>query len=655
MTGARGGVGRLATAGLAGLTMALVVASGARSAPGGAGDDKSAGAAAAKKAPGKGKAPGPNQKKAAARQTEPEVKFVPPPRPDRKVSPPTITSSDIDRMLTARLKKSDPKVEPAPLTSDVEYVRRIYFDLVGKPPTAEQVQLFAHNRAKNKRALLVDVLLESPEYARNWAKYWRDVIKFHATVDNVARIRLDLLEDWMAKQLAKNVSWDQIASRMITATGRNDENGAVAFPMAYQAQPVEMAGEVSRIFMGIQIQCAQCHDHKTDSWKQKQFHEFAAFFAGVRERQVVKPEPGQLPVFAVQPLGSRRYTMPDKADPKKQIPIAPRFFLTSNGSPAPAIPELAPALERRVLAASYITGQDNPWFAKAYINRIWYALMGEAFYEPIDDIGPERTAKAPEVLDVLAKQWQEGGYDVRWLFRLIVNTEAYQRRVRSTANAAGKTPFASNCPSRMRADQLFDELAQALALPLDASGNFVRPNSPNGPGPAGKPGNPPQSAAKIPVSLADAKPGPKPVLTKKEANKAAVAAGFAALKAKNPALAVRLGGPRVLFERVFGIDPSVANDDVTGTIPQALYLMNGPLVSNRTQARPGTLLGEVLGKTGDDRAALGALYMRVLSRQPTPREVEICGKYMASLGNRRESFEDIYWSLINTTEFLTRR
>ena len=158
--------------------------------------------------------------------------------------------------------------------------------------------------------------------------------------------------------------------------------------------------------------------------------------------------------------------MPDKDNPTKQIPVAPRFFLSSSKSkPEPALPEAVGVPERRALAASYVTGQDNPWFAKAYINRIWYALMGEAFYEPIDDIGPERTAKAAEVLDPLAEQWQKGGYDIRWLFRTILNTEAYQRRIRSTANEAGKTPFASSCPSRLRADQVFDALAQALALP----------------------------------------------------------------------------------------------------------------------------------------------------------------------------------------------
>src|SRR5262249_46050347 len=145
------------------------------------------------------------------------------------------------------------------------------------------------------------------------------------------------------------------------------------------------------------------------------------------------------------------------------------------GSQSAANSALAEALEiplRRSLAASYVTGQDNPWFAQAFVNRIWDALLGEAFYEPIDDIGPQPTARAPEVIQPLAAQWQQGGYDIRWLFRTILNTEAYQRRVRSTANLAGKTPFASNCPSRLRADQVFDALIQALALPVDSNGNL---------------------------------------------------------------------------------------------------------------------------------------------------------------------------------------
>jgi hypothetical protein len=586
-----------------------------------------------------------------------EAKLALPERPVKTVTPPTLTSAELDRLIAQHLAKTDSKVEPAPRTSDVEFVRRIYFDVIGRPPTPDQVHAFVRERSKEKRAQLIDTLLKSREYARNWGKYWRDVIKFHSTSETPARVRFDALADWLAKQFQANTPWDEISSAMITATGRNDENGAVAFPLAYEVQPVEMAGEVSRIFLGVQIQCAQCHDHKTDAWKQRQFHEFAAFFAGTRPRQVVKPSPGELPVIEVVAQGPRRYTMPDKDNPKKQIPIAPRFFLSSSKSkPEPALPETIGVPERRALAASYVTGQDNPWFAKAFINRIWYALMGETFYEPIDDIGPERTPKGPEVLDPLADQWRKGGYDIRWLFRTILNTEAYQRRVRSTASAAGKTPFASNCPSRLRADQVFDALAQALALPLDANGNLINPN-PNGRGPGqGQGQGKIAKKAQTNASLGAPKKAQSQALTKAAFKKAAEAAGLpvGAAKAKQ-ALVQRLGGPRLLFDRLFGVDPSVPNEDVMGTIPQALFLMNSPLVNNRTQARPGTVLGEVLNTTSDDRVALGALYLRTLSRQPTPAEVEICGRHLASVGNRREAFEDIYWSLINTTEFLTRR
>jgi Protein of unknown function (DUF1549)/Protein of unknown function (DUF1553) len=585
----------------------------------------------------------------AATAHEPSTTVLPK-RPNRSITPPTLTSAALDEWISKYLTKNSPKVEPATLTTDVEYVRRIYFDLAGRPPTPIQVQSFLSDRSKDKRARLVDALLAGPEYARNWAKYWRDVVMFHSTNENPGQVRFDMLEDWLASQLRVNKPWDEIVTGLITATGQNDENGAVGFPLAYQAQPVEMAGEVSRIFMGVQIQCAQCHDHKTDAWKQRQFHEFAAFFAGVQAKNVVKASPGQLAVFAVIPRGSRRYTMPDKDNPQKQIPIAPRFFLTSSQS-AVVLPESLAVPERRALAASYVTGQDNPWFARAFINRTWYTLMGEAFYEPIDDIGPERSPKAVEVLDPLAEQWQKGGYDIRWLFRTILNTQAYQRRIRSTANEAGKTPFASNCPSRLRADQVYDALVQALSLSTDENG---KPNQP--PSPMTKNAGQGKNAS-VPAnsSLGDPTRRQAGAQTKGGAKKAAEAAGLASQVGKKAAAIRRPGAQRLLFDRLFGIDPSVPNDDVLGTIPQALFLMNSPMINGRLQARPGTVLGEIMSMAPNERAALGALYLRVLSRQPTTHEVEVCGHYIASVGDRREAFEDIYWSLINTTEFLTRR
>ena len=270
-------------------------------------------------------------------------------------------------------------------------------------------------------------MLESPDYAKNWARYWRDVFQFHASNTNPAQVRFRVLEDWLNEQLAKNAPWDEVATALITATGPNDTSGPANFLMAHMGQPVELAGEVSRVFMGVQIQCAQCHDHPTDPWTRKQFHEFAAFFAGLRQPPGQPAGQGQLRVFEVAAQRVPRYTMPDLKDPQKQIPIAARFFLASRSRRSKR-PDLRP---RRALAASFVTGQDNPWFAKAFVNRLWYALIGTGFYNPVDDIGPNRSATAPEVLEALAAQWQEGGYDVRWLFRTILNTKTYQREVRS--------------------------------------------------------------------------------------------------------------------------------------------------------------------------------------------------------------------------------
>jgi hypothetical protein len=335
-------------------------------------------------------------------------------------------------------------------------------------------------------------------------------------------------------------------------------------------------------------------------------------------KALVKAQP---PVFEVVAQGRPNYTMPDLKDPHKQIPVAPKFFLASA---ADHVPPRLNAQARRELAASYITGQDNPWFARAFVNRIWYVLMGDAFYNPVDDLGPNRTANAPEVINSLAEQWQKGGYDIKWLFRTILNTHAYQRESRSTNTAAGRTPFAANCPSRLRADQILDSLVQALDLSLN------NPHRGGGGGPANKKGQ-----------------------GKAAAKKAILAAGLP--KAAGKGQGGGAGNPRAAFNTLFGMDPSTPNDDVLGTIPQALFLMNSPLLSRAIRGNGDTMLGELLASTADDRAVLDALYLRVLARRPNAKEVQVCSRYMEAVGDRHEVFEDILWSLVNSTEFVSRR
>ncbi len=535
-----------------------------------------------------------------------------PPRIKKTITPPTITPAEIDSLMDKSLASS--KVPLASPTTDVEFIRRAHLDLTGVPPSAEQVVGFVRTKEPDKRAKLIEYLLNTPEYSRNWAHYWRDVIQFHATNQNGNQVRYAGFEKWLAGQLAKNRPWDEIAREMMTATGETDEENAVAFQTSHEAQAVEMSGEVSRVFLGIQIQCAQCHDHPNDSWKREQFHQFAAFFAGAKIQRVGDRKAGGPQIFELVVQGRPTYKMPDKADPTKSSPVEPRFFLKPDAKPLP--PGLT-AEERRQIAADYVTSQDNPWFAKAFVNRVWYVLMGEGFYSPVDDMGPEREAKAPEVIDAIASQWAKGGYDIKWLFRTIMNTQAYQREIRSTYSASGKVAFAAVAPARLRSDQILDSLATVLGLPL---------GKPEGGGEMTKKGQAKGLAADLKDAVGKTKGGPK--------------GG---------------DGGRKLFNDLFGVDPSTPYDDVLGTIPQALFLMNSSQLNNAMRANPNSLLGKILTSGPDDRRALNMLYLHVLAREPTQKEIKVLHGYIARVGNRAEAYEDILWSLINSTEFITRR
>ncbi len=509
----------------------------------------------------------------------------------------TLQPAQVDALILKGLAAT--KTDVSEPTNDEQFIRRVYLDVIGRLPEPPAIREFVASRMRNKRAALIDDLLKHPDYGQNWARYWRDVVSYRSPNENDRQVNYPLFEKWLAEQLDANKPWDEIATEIITATGRNDENGATVFTVAEEGSPVEMAGEVSRVFLGIQIQCAQCHDHPSDPWKRQQFHEFAAFFAGAKSRRVQKQAKGQPPVFMVGASGQVHYSMPDLKNPEKKIPVSPRFFLGE----APLVSEQVRADQRLVLAARYVTDPENPWFARAFINRVWYSLMGEGFYNPVDDLGPTRTPNSPEILDLVADQWVASGYDIRWLFRTILNTEAYQRASRSTNTAAGRTPFASNVPSRLRADQVYDALTHALDL--------NRERDKLGAMPARK--------------------------------KAAAPAGPQDRKMNEP------------FARTFGFDPSTPNDDVLGTIPQALFLMNSPLVTKEIQARPNSMLGFLLMTHPDNRSVLEIIYLRALGRRPTDREVRACSNHLNAVGDRAEAFEDILWALINSTEFLCRR
>ncbi len=577
-----------------------------------------------------------------------------PPAADSKV-----IAAEVDHRIEAELTASN--VQPAGLANDEDFLRRVSFDIVGTLPTAKEVTLFGLDPDPEKRAKLVDRLLASDEYALNWAMYWRDVIFLRAT-NEFARIAIPPFETWMTKQLQENVGWNKIAQSLITGVGEISEHGEAAFVFAQQGNAEEIAGEASRIFSGIQLQCANCHDHPTDKWTRDQFHALAAFFprVSIQRRQAMPPaftvaafnaqagggralqqilqdadlivqrfdtdndgklskaeaagsalappfdrllefgddnrdgllsakELKSMPIPDMPGRGNAEHYMPDLKQPTdKGRLMTPAFFVTNAKGRTGMEDE-----DRRALFAKFATSPTNPWFAKSFVNRIWGELLGEGFYMPIDDMGPERKARMGSVLDYLATEFVKHDHDIQWLIRTIANTRTYQRQVRFNEPTENRVPFASAVPARLRADQLMNAVVKVLGVDE----------------------------------------GPR--------------------HSEGPLRGRRT--PREQVEALFGFDPSTPQDELLGNVPQALFLMNLPQISNALKAEGNTRLGQILANNKTDKAAIGELYLAFLARDPSDKELTIAVDYLEKVGNRREAFEDLAWSLLNSSEFLSKR
>ena len=357
--------------------------------------------------------------------------------------------------------------------------------------------------------------------------------------------------------------------------------------------PTEIAATTSRIFLGVQIQCAECHNAKTEPWKREQFHELAAFFGRARIIQH-KDVGGRGTPYAIEGRSEGQYRMTDKRNPDLLIPMQPRF-LTGESVPADAPDDV-----RRSALARFMTSPENPWFARCHVNRMWTCLMGWGFYPTVNDLAAHVTPRHPKVLDLLAHAWTASGYDVQWLLGTIALTRAYQRPVQAPRYTSSENILPEVCPVRLRPEQIFEALQTALGFDENEKGI----------------------------------PAPAPSTA--------------------PALQ-RHTGLRNMVYMTFRENPSLPLNEVHGKIPQALLLMNSVLVHKFTSADGKTVLAELLGKGLNDEQIVAALYQRILARKATVEELSTCQRYIAKVGSRKEALEDVAWGLVNTTEFLIKK
>ncbi len=448
---------------------------------------------------------------------------------------------ELDRMLLTQLASRAKDV--APLVSDERFIRRVYLDTTGKLPEPKAIVDFVAEKDPKKREHLIETLINSKDFARHWARYWRDVILYNNEV-NPKKISPQALEDWLAEEFDKNVGWDIITANLVAADGKKMENGPDTFSIAAENKPERLAAETARIFMGVNIQCAECHNHPFDKWKREQFHELAAFFA------------------------SGKYYMPNLQHPDQKTEMQPRFLLGEKPK------RKLDNDEKRVAVAAYlIYNPQNYWFARAFVNRIWHELFGDAFYA-VDSLGPDGEVQYKLLVNRLAAVLRYKDFKPKWLFRTLLNSEAYQREIRNPKSETDR--FASVRPTRLSGL----EVAEAIDRTVGS--------------------------------------------TKVEEQ----------------------------IRRTFAFDPSLPQQDIDGSIQQALLLMNEPNVQR--QIHEGPLTKRLVGLMSDQNV-VEQMYLAILARRPTSQELSRLLEYLKTTKPRNEAIEDLVWMLVNSAEFVIKR
>src|SRR3989454_4160036 len=358
---------------------------------------------------------------------------------------PAVASNNfIDDAVFAKLKAL--QIPPSPLADDPTFLRRAYLDIIGLIPTSDEARRFLADKDSNKRARLVDELLKRPEYADFWALYWGDHL------NNTKQLLYNkgpyVFTRWLHDAFAKNLPYDQFARELLTSSGDMYQAGATNY-YPLMKKELDLAAITSQLFLGVTIECARCHNHPLEKWKQSDFSGMAAFFSQVRYKN----------------SGPRNNERTLYVDFKRQFqhPDTKRLSL-----PKPLDgPALAPdhRVDRRELLADWLTSPRNPFFAKAIVNRMWRNFMGRGLVEPVDDFRITNPSTNEPLLDALAKDFSAHGYDLHQLIRTITASRSYQLSgVPTESNRDDKMAYSRHYSRRLTAEQLLDSIAEATGV-----------------------------------------------------------------------------------------------------------------------------------------------------------------------------------------------
>jgi hypothetical protein len=485
----------------------------------------------------------------------------------------------IDALLEARWQTA--KAVPNPPATDAAFLRRASLDLTGAIPSVSQVRAFLADTRPDRRAQLIETLLKKPTHATRLANHWRDAM-LPRNSQQVRFGQTQTFEQWLRGKFADNTAYDALVRELLTVSGNQGQVGPTLYYTSLELKPEELAASTSKIFLGVQIACAQCHNHPFDVWTQNDFWGYAAFFARMQ-----RPQEGQQQfAFLVADILKGDVKLPDT-----EIVVPPRFL----GAAAPVEPGKE---TRRQQLAGWMTSRENPYFAKAAVNRVWALLFGLGLVNPIDDFGKHNQPVDEKLLNELAADFADHGYDMRRLVRVLANTRAYGLSSEVTSEAPDDPLLFSRMSVKsLNAEQIWDCLAEATCRR-----EFVAAANPQF-----------QQAAFL-----------------GNQGKAAFVAKFEA--------------------------PTQGATEFQAGIPQALTMMNGAVINDATDLSKSDILSALLDSpffTNPDR--VDVLFMATLTRLPTEAERTKFAAYVESGGpsnNRDKALSDVLWALLNSTEFI---
>jgi hypothetical protein len=513
----------------------------------------------------------------------------------------------IDAHVAARY--ADANVKPAPLGDDAEFIRRVSLHLIGRIPSTKEASDFLSNASPDKRRRAVERLLKDPGYVEHFTTTWRHLLLPQNDTNFEVLGQLPAFNAWLKKQIGENIPYDRMVRDLLTVpfgtqrlrgkgkptpAEQPNEPSPLAFYLAKEAKPENLAASTAQLFLGVRLECAQCHDHPTAPWKRLKFWSFAAFFAGLERAR------GDQPGGIREVFDRRELLVPGTTK------VVEASFLDESE------PQWKFDTTARATLADWMTAPGNRYFARAAVNRLWAHFYGLGIVEPVDDLLPTNEPSHPELLDELADQFVAHNYDVQYVIRAITASKTYQLSSKGAAEApssagAGSPDaapatvvdprlFARMELRRLTPEQLYDSLALATG--------FREPPPPE----PRAPGQP------VPVSAA----------------RAEFLAKFA--------------------------DALPQRGEASMSIPQALMLMNGSFVGDATSLKKGRTLSGILDDAKlDTPGRIEALFLASLSRKPTSEESRRLVRYVEGGGAAKDSkaaLADVFWAVLNSPEFI---